>query len=51
MSLLSFTGQGYGSVIPSAPGAETHHFAKTFAEKIGKYVESYLEDMEKVLMN
>ncbi|GLU08690.1 hypothetical protein SLE2022_255870 [Rubroshorea leprosula] len=50
--VLSFiakpTGQGYGSIIPDAPGAESHHLTKTLAEKVGKYVEQYVEAMEKV---
>lgn len=41
-------GQGYGSVIPDANGAESHLLTKTLAEKVGKYVEQYLEAMEKV---
>ncbi|XP_057958374.1 methionine--tRNA ligase, cytoplasmic [Malania oleifera] len=50
--VLSFitkpTGQGYGSIIPDASGAESHLLTKTLAEKVGKYVEQYLEVMEKV---
>ncbi|KAK1372511.1 hypothetical protein POM88_028704 [Heracleum sosnowskyi] len=41
-------GRGYGSIVPDAPGAETHCLTKTLAEKVGKYVEQYLEDMEKI---
>lgn len=47
----SLTGRGYGSIVPDAPGAETHCLTKTLAEKVGKYVEQYLEDMEKVTVN
>lgn len=50
--VLSFVakppGQGYGSIIPDANGAESHQLTKTLAEKVGKYVEQYLEAMEKV---
>ncbi|KAK1362809.1 hypothetical protein POM88_038370 [Heracleum sosnowskyi] len=50
--VLSFiakpNGRGYGSIVPDAPGAETHCLTKTLAEKVGKYVEQYLEDMEKI---
>ncbi|KAK6914322.1 Methionyl/Leucyl tRNA synthetase [Dillenia turbinata] len=50
--VLSFiakpTGSGYGSVIPDAPGAESHPLTATLAEKVGKYVEQYVEAMEKV---
>ncbi|XP_057503953.1 probable methionine--tRNA ligase isoform X1 [Actinidia eriantha] len=41
-------GVGYHSVIPEAPGAESHPLTKTFGEKVGEYVEQYLEAMEKV---
>lgn len=41
-------GRGYGSVVPDAPGAESHCLTKTLAERVGKYVEQYLEDMEKI---
>ncbi|KAL9411315.1 hypothetical protein AB3S75_045000 [Citrus x aurantiifolia] len=41
-------GQGYGSIVPDANGAESHQLTKTLAEKVGKYVEQYLEAMEKV---
>lgn len=41
-------GQGYGSSVPDANGAESHQLTKTLAEKVGKYVEQYLEAMEKV---
>ncbi|GMH08037.1 hypothetical protein Nepgr_009877 [Nepenthes gracilis] len=50
--VLSFiakpSGQGYGSFIPDAPGAESHSLTKKLAEKVGKYVEQYIEVMEKV---
>ncbi|KAL2923354.1 putative methionine--tRNA ligase [Bienertia sinuspersici] len=50
--VLSFiakpSGQGYGSIIPEAPQAEAHYLTKTLAEKVGKYVEQYVEAMEKV---
>ncbi|OVA05272.1 Methionyl-tRNA synthetase [Macleaya cordata] len=41
-------GLGYGSCIPDAPDAESHHLTKTLAEKVGVYVEQYVEAMEKV---
>lgn len=44
-------GQGYGSIIPDANGAESHQLSKTLAEKVGKYVEQYLEAMEKVIID
>lgn len=47
----SLTGRGYGSIVPDAPGAETHCLTKTLAKRVGKYVEQYLEDMEKVIAN
>lgn len=40
--------QGYGSIIPDANGAESHLLTMTLAEKVGKYVEQYVESMEKV---
>ncbi|WJZ87791.1 hypothetical protein VitviT2T_007143 [Vitis vinifera] len=50
--VLSFiakpAGLGYGSVIPDAPGAELHQLTKTLAEKVGRFVEQYVEAMEKV---
>ena len=42
-------GQGYGSTIPDAPGAESHSLSKTLAEKVGDLVEQYVKAMEKVL--
>lgn len=45
----SSTGLGYGSVIPDAPGAELHQLTKTLAEKVGRFVEQYVEAMEKVV--
>ncbi|GAB4851885.1 hypothetical protein Ancab_031284 [Ancistrocladus abbreviatus] len=50
--VLSFiakpSGQGYGSIIPGAPGAESHVLTQTLAEKVEKHVEQYIEAMEKV---
>ncbi|PQQ21617.1 putative methionine--tRNA ligase isoform X1 [Prunus yedoensis var. nudiflora] len=50
--VLSFvakpSGQGYGSVIPDAPSAESDPLTEKLAEKVGKYVEQYIESMEKV---
>lgn len=41
-------GVGYHSVIPEAPGAESHPLTKKFGETVGDYVQQYLEAMEKV---
>ncbi|KAG6741540.1 hypothetical protein POTOM_054802 [Populus tomentosa] len=41
-------GLGYGSIIPDAPGADSHPLTKKLAGEVGKYVEQYLEAMEKV---
>jgi methionyl-tRNA synthetase len=46
---LIFAGLGYGSVIPDAPGVESNPSTKTLAEKIGNYVDQYIEAMEKVI--
>lgn len=39
---------GYGSVIPDAQDAESHPSTKALGEKVGNYVEQYIEAMEKV---
>ncbi|XP_022874192.1 probable methionine--tRNA ligase [Olea europaea var. sylvestris] len=41
-------GSGYGSIIPDAQGAESHSLTKVLGEKVGSYVEQYIEAMEKV---
>lgn len=41
-------GRGYGSTIPDAPGAESDPLTKKLAEKVGNYVEQYVQAMEKV---
>ncbi|XAR72635.1 Methionine--tRNA ligase [Bertholletia excelsa] len=41
-------GVGYNSIIPDAPGAVSHSLTKNFGEKVGDYVEQYIEAMEKV---
>ncbi|CAN0875335.1 Probable methionine--tRNA ligase [Linum grandiflorum] len=41
-------GTGYGSIIPDAPGAESHPLTKKLAEEVGRLVDQYLEAMEKV---
>ncbi|KAF8014283.1 hypothetical protein BT93_H0195 [Corymbia citriodora subsp. variegata] len=50
--VLSFiakpSGLGYGSVIPDAPGADSHSLTVELAEKVGSSVEQYVEAMEKV---
>ncbi|KAL0403619.1 UNVERIFIED_CONTAM: putative methionine--tRNA ligase [Sesamum radiatum] len=39
---------GYGSIIPDAQGADSHPLTKALGEKVGNYVEQYIESMEKV---
>lgn len=39
---------GYGSIIPDAQGADSHPLTKALGEKVGSYVEQYIEAMEKV---
>ncbi|WMV36857.1 hypothetical protein MTR67_030242 [Solanum verrucosum] len=39
---------GYGSIIPNPEGAESHPLTKALGEKVGNYVEQYIEAMEKV---
>ncbi|KAG2661258.1 probable methionine--tRNA ligase [Panicum virgatum] len=50
--VLSFiakpAGAGYDSIIPDAPGAESHPSTSELAEKTSKRVEQYLDAMEKV---
>ncbi|GJU84840.1 probable methionine--tRNA ligase [Tanacetum coccineum] len=41
-------GSGYNSIIPDAPGAKSHLLTKVLADKIGNYVDQYVEAMEKV---
>lgn len=41
-------GAGYDSIIPDAPGAESHPSTSDIAEKVSKSVEQYLDAMEKV---
>ncbi|XP_047321454.1 probable methionine--tRNA ligase [Impatiens glandulifera] len=41
-------GVGYSSIVPDAPGAESHHLTKNFGDKVGDYVDQYVECMEKV---
>jgi len=41
-------GAGYDSIIPNAPGAESHPSTCELAEKTSKRVEQYLDAMEKV---
>ncbi|XP_022846941.1 probable methionine--tRNA ligase [Olea europaea var. sylvestris] len=41
-------GSGYGSIIPDAQGAESHSSTKALGEKVGSYVELYIEAMEQV---
>lgn len=44
----SLSASGYGSVIPDAPGADSHPLTKALGDKVGIYVEQYIEAMEKV---
>ncbi|XP_062078072.1 probable methionine--tRNA ligase isoform X1 [Humulus lupulus] len=48
--VLSFIAkpQGYGSIISDSPGAESHSLTQTLAEKISKFLDQYIEAMEKV---
>ncbi|KDP39347.1 hypothetical protein JCGZ_01104 [Jatropha curcas] len=50
--VLSFiakpSGTGYGSIIPESPNADSHPLTKKLAQEVGKYVEQYVEAMEKV---
>ncbi|CAN1806992.1 Probable methionine--tRNA ligase [Linum perenne] len=41
-------GSGYDSFIPDAPAADSHILTKQLADKVGKYVDQYLEAMEKI---
>ncbi|KAK9062551.1 hypothetical protein SSX86_019738 [Deinandra increscens subsp. villosa] len=43
----SSKGSGYNSIVPDAPGAESHILTKTFGEKVGNYIDQYVEAMEK----
>lgn len=42
-------GAGYDSIVPDAPNAESHPLTKALVEKTNKWVEQYLEAMEKVI--
>ncbi|XP_009619836.1 probable methionine--tRNA ligase [Nicotiana tomentosiformis] len=50
--VLSFiakdSASGYGSIIPDVEEAESHPLTKALGEKVGNYVEQYIEAMEKV---
>ena len=48
--LWSVAGIGYGSIIPDSLGAESHSEKITLAEKISKFVDQYIEAMEKVII-
>lgn len=41
-------GQGYGSIIPDAPGAESHVLTTDLAQKVVEYFKEYEEKMEEV---
>ncbi|CAA6653607.1 unnamed protein product [Spirodela intermedia] len=41
-------GQGYNSIIPDVHNPESHPKTKAFAEKVGTYVDQYVDAMEKV---
>ncbi|KAL8041806.1 hypothetical protein ABFX02_09G007800 [Erythranthe guttata] len=48
--VLSFIAKdpGYGSIIPEAEFVDSHPLTKALGDKIGNYVEQYVEAMEKV---
>ncbi|CAN6475926.1 unnamed protein product [Victoria cruziana] len=50
--VLSFiakpSGEGYGSIVPNAPAANSHILTKKFGDTVGNLVEQYVEAMEKV---
>ncbi|KAJ8774288.1 hypothetical protein K2173_009719 [Erythroxylum novogranatense] len=50
--VLSFiakpSGAGYGSIVPDAPGADSHTLTKKLTEEVDKHLEQYIEAMEKV---
>ncbi|XP_068646527.1 probable methionine--tRNA ligase [Aristolochia californica] len=46
--IVKSPGSGYGSIIPDAPNAESHPLTMKLADKVCKYVDQYLEAMEKV---
>ncbi|XP_071706098.1 probable methionine--tRNA ligase [Rutidosis leptorrhynchoides] len=48
--VLSFIAKdpGYNSIVPDAPGAESHALTKVFGDKVGNFVDQYVEAMEKV---
>ncbi|GER32140.1 methionine--tRNA ligase [Striga asiatica] len=41
-------GSGYGSIIPDAQSADFHPLTKALGDKVGNFVEQYIEAMEKV---
>ncbi|WOK94242.1 hypothetical protein Cni_G02944 [Canna indica] len=41
-------GAGYNSIIPDAPGAESHKLTRDLGEKVGNLIDEYLDAMEKV---
>ncbi|CAA0838381.1 Probable methionine--tRNA ligase [Striga hermonthica] len=41
-------GSGYGSIIPDAQSADSHPLTKALGDKVGNFVEQYIEAMEKV---
>ena len=49
--VIIYIGAGYDSIIPDAPGAESHPSTSELAEKTSKRVEQYLDAMEKVKMH
>ncbi|GER41039.1 methionine--tRNA ligase [Striga asiatica] len=40
-------GSGYGSIIPDAQSADSHPLTKALGDKVGNFVEQYIEAMEK----
>ncbi|CAA0840020.1 Probable methionine--tRNA ligase [Striga hermonthica] len=41
-------GSGYGSIIPDAQSADSHPLTKALGDRVGNFVEQYIEAMEKV---
>ncbi|KAL3681854.1 hypothetical protein R1sor_024810 [Riccia sorocarpa] len=46
--LVKPAGEGYGGVVPEAPGAESHELTSALGANVGQLVKEYVEAMEKV---
>jgi methionyl-tRNA synthetase len=44
-------GSGFGSIVPDAPNADSHPLTKMLVEKTSKWLDQYLEAMEKVAVH